>query len=182
MKLNKSVPFLLGLLSILICGFIYGTVNANPNDTPPSIEEMYAEVGYKSVKEAVKEFENHFKKDVKLPKINPSIPFTHQFGRFYEDKEYNINDSLEIKFVNEKAVENHYKINIRPLKNKLIFKDKGNQEAYTLKNGQKAIYVEHQLFNFFVFENGNWQYMLGIDKRVSKVTPDTLFEIANSIQ
>jgi len=117
-----------------------------------------------------------------LPKIKPSIPFSHQFGRFYEDKEYNINDLLEIKFVNEKAEENNYKIDIRPLENKIIFKDRGNQKAYTLKNGQKAIFFEHQLFNFFVFENGNWQYMLGVDKRVSKVTPDTLVEIANSIE
>ncbi|WP_342541742.1 hypothetical protein MHH33_10955 [Paenisporosarcina sp. FSL H8-0542] len=73
--------------------------------------------------------------------INERVPFTHQFGRFYEDK-----------------------------------------EAYTLNNGQKAIYFEHQLFNFFVFESGNWQYMLGIDKRVSKVTPATFVEIANSIE
>lgn len=84
--------------------------------------------------------------------------------------------------MNEKATENHYKIDIRPLKNKITFKDRGNQKAYTLKNGQQAIYIEHQLFNFFVFENGNWQYMLGIDKRVSKVTADTLVEIANSIE
>lgn len=119
---------------------------------------------------------------MKLPKIKPSIPFTHQFGRFYEDKENNINDLLEIKFVNEKADENNYKIDIRPLKNKIIIKDRDNQKAYTLKNGQKAIYFEHQLFNFFVFENGNWQYMLGMDKRISKVTPDILVEIANSIE
>ena len=179
-----SVIFLLLLLSLSTVLFITWErpTKANPNDNPPSLEEGYAQFGYISVEEAVKEFENHFKQDVKLPKIKPSIPFTHQFGRFYEDKEYNINDLLEIKFVNEKAEENNYKIDIRPLKNKIIIKDRGNQKVYTLKNGQKAIYFEHQLFNFFVFENVNWQYMLGIDKRVSKVTPDTLVEIANSIE
>ena len=78
--------------------------------------------------------------------------------------------------------ENKYKIDILPLKNKITFKNRGDQKVYTLKNGQKAIYVEHQLFNFFVFEDDNWQYMLGIDKRVSKVTADTLVEIANSIE
>ncbi|WP_225986006.1 carbon monoxide dehydrogenase [Psychrobacillus glaciei] len=138
-------------------------------------------IGYISVKDAVREFENHFKKDVTLPKIKPAILFTNQFGRFYEDREYNINDLLKIKFVNEKAVENNYKIDIRPLKNKIIFKDRENQKAYTLKNGEKAIYFEHQLFNFLVFENNNWQYMFGIDKRLSKVTPG-LVEIANSIE
>jgi hypothetical protein len=179
-----SVIFLLLLLSLSTVLFITWErpTKANPNDKPPSLEEGYAQVGYISVEEAVKEFENHFKQDVKLPKIKPFIPFTHQFGRFYEDKENNINDLLEIKFVNEKTDENNYKIDIRPLDNKIIIKDRDNQKAYTLKNGQKAIYFEHQLFNFFVFENGNWQYMLGMDKRISKVTPDKLVEIANSIE
>ncbi|MFB7155760.1 hypothetical protein [Lysinibacillus sp. NPDC056232] len=91
--MNKIIPLLLVVFSIFICGLYYGTVNANPNDTPPSFEEGYTEAGYKSVKVAVKEFENHFKSDVKLPKILPSISFTHKFGRFVEDKNYNVNDS-----------------------------------------------------------------------------------------
>ncbi|MGB3261020.1 carbon monoxide dehydrogenase [Paenisporosarcina sp.] len=180
---KTSVIFLLLLFSLSTALFTTRErpTKANLNDT--SLAEDYAQFGYISVEEAVKEFENHFKQDVKLPKIKPSIPFTHQFGRFHEDKEYDINDLLEIKFVNEKAEENIYKIDIRPLENKITIKDRSNQKVYTLKNGQKAIYFEHQLFNFFVFEIGNWQYMLGIDKRVSKVTPepDTLVEIANSI-
>ncbi|MFJ7934568.1 carbon monoxide dehydrogenase [Sporosarcina sp. NPDC096371] len=173
---------MLSIICVTICFSTNEKMFANPNDEPPSLEEGYAEVGYISVEAAVKGFENHFKQDVKLPTIKPSIPFTHQFGRFNEDKKYKINDSLEIKFVNEKAVENHYKIDIRPLKNKINFKDVANQEVYTLKNGQKAIYFEHQLFNFFIFENGEWQYMLGIDKRASNVTPDTFVEIANSVE
>ena len=180
--MQRKICFLFSLIFIAICFSANEMVFANPNDKLPSFEEAYAQVGYISVEEAVKEFENHFKQDVKLPNIKPPIPFTHQFGRFFKDKEYNLNDVLQIKFVNEKANENNYKIDIRPLKNKLSFKDRRNQKAYTLKNGQKAIYFEHQLFNFFVFENGNWQYMLGIDKRISEVTPDTLVEIANSIE
>ena len=180
--MQKKTHLLFSIICISICFSANEMIFANPNDNPSSLEESYAQIGYISVEKAVKEFENHFKQDVKLPKIKPSIPFTHQFGRFNEDKKYDINDLLEIKFVNEKATENHYKIDIRPLKNKITFKNRGDQKAYTLKNGQKAIYVEHQLFNFFVFEDGNWQYMLGIDKRVSEVTPDTLVEIANSIE
>ncbi len=61
MKLNKSLTLLLVLLGILIWGLNYGIVNANSTDTPPSIRESVTEVGYKSVKEAIKEFENHYK-------------------------------------------------------------------------------------------------------------------------
>ena len=38
------------------------------------------------------------------------------------------------------------------------------------------------IMNFLVFEKDNWQYMIGIDKKVSnKVTPEILIDIANSI-
>jgi hypothetical protein len=183
MKLNKSVSLLLFLLSILICVTSNETIiHAKTNNTLPPLEEMYTQNGYKTVEEAVVEFENHFKKDVKLPFIIPSIPFTHQFGRFTEDKEYDINDSLNIEFINEKSPENHYKIDIRPLKNKITIKDRANQKTYTLKNGQKATFFVEQNVYFFVFEKDKWQYMLGIDKRLSnKVTAEMLVAIANSI-
>lgn len=184
MKLNKNIPLLLILFSIFNCGVYYGTVNANPNDTPPSFEERFTEAGYKSVKAAVKEFENHFKCDVKLPKMLPSISFTHQFGRFFEDKNYNVNDSLEIRFVNKDIRENIFKIDIRPSKNKLYFKDKLNLNGkeYTLQDGTKGIYFEDRLFNFFVFEKNNLQYMFGVYNKIANTeTPDILVRIANSI-
>ena len=180
--MQKTIYLVFSIISIAICFSASEMVFAKPDDKPSSLEEGHAQFGYISVEETVKEFENHFKQDVNLPKIKPSIPFTHQFGKFYIDKEYNINNVLAIKFVNEKVVENYYKIDIRPLKNKINFKDRVHQRVYPLKNGQKAIYFEHQLFNFFVFENDNWQYMLGIDKRVPNVTPETFVEIANSIE
>ncbi|MFJ6211545.1 hypothetical protein [Lysinibacillus sp. NPDC092081] len=61
MKLDKRTPFLMVLFILLICVWCFETVNANSNESPPSFEEKYAEAGYKSVKAAVKEFENHFK-------------------------------------------------------------------------------------------------------------------------
>jgi len=180
--LNKRINF----ICLILCIAYFVPTNerafASPNDTPPSFEEKFTQVGYKSAEEAIKEFENHFEQDVKLPKIKPSIPFTHQFGRFYEDKHYDTNDFLSIHFVNEKSRENNYKVDIRPLKNKINFKDRGNKKVYTLENGQKAIYMDDApIMNFLVFEKDNWQYMLGIDKEVSnKVTPEILVKIANS--
>ncbi|WP_368657089.1 carbon monoxide dehydrogenase [Metabacillus halosaccharovorans] len=182
MKLDKRVYLLLFLLSILIFVTNNGAVYANTNETPPLCEEMYTQAGYKTVEEAVREFEDHFKKDVKLPFILPSIPFTHQFGRFTEDNEYNINDSLDIEFINEKSPENLYRIDIRPLKNKITTKYRRNQSIYTLNNGQEAIYIVGDHINFLIFEIDEWQYMLGINKKVTnKVTADALVEIANSI-
>ncbi|MEK5422941.1 carbon monoxide dehydrogenase [Viridibacillus sp. FSL R5-0477] len=178
-KLNKNVPFLLVLFGILICGLNYGTANANPIDTPPSFEEKFTEVGYKSVEESVNEFANHLKVDVKLPTIMPPITFTHKFGRFYRDKKYSMNDSLEIIYVNKDIRNNIYKIDIRPLKNKINFKGK----EYALKDGSKGIYFEHLYLNFLVFEKNNLQYILGIHKNVSNIEiPETLVRIANSIE
>jgi len=56
--------------------------------------------------------------------------------------------------VHKDLTNNIYKIDIRPLKNKLDFTNKLNLNGkeYTLQDGAKAIYFEHQLFNFFVFE------------------------------
>ncbi|MEH7098399.1 hypothetical protein [Neobacillus vireti] len=89
--MNKRIKF----ISLILCIAYFVPTNeiafASSNDTPPSIEEMFTQVGYKSVEEAVKEFENHFEQDVKLPK----------------------NDFLSIHFVNEKSHENNYKVDIR---------------------------------------------------------------------
>lgn len=169
---------MIAIVSIIILFSVNEGVHANPKNALPSFEERFAEVGYKPVEESVKEFENYFKRDVKLPEIMPSISFTHKFGRFYEDKKYKANDSLGIMFVNKDLSENVYKIDIRPLENKLSFEG----EEHTLRDGSKAIYFEDQLFNFLVFEENNLQYILGIHKRVSNIkTPETLIRIANSV-
>jgi hypothetical protein len=157
-------------------------VHASSDDKPPSYEKMYTQFGYKSVDEAVKEFENHFKNDVNLPLRLPPISFTHQFGRFYEDKQFNTNDFLEIVYISEKLPSHHFYISVRPLKNKIILKDRGDLKVYTLGNGQKAIYKVDRLFHFLFFETDHWQYTFGFDKRVSReITTEELIKIANSI-
>lgn len=99
-----------------------------------------------------------------------------------EDSKYDMNDSFEAQYVNDKSPENHFKIDVRHLKNKINIKVRNIQEVYKLKDGQKAIYTSVKDANILVFEKGNWQYMISIDKRVSnKVTPDILVDIANSI-
>jgi hypothetical protein len=147
-------------------------------DKPMPLEEIYPEIGYKTVDDAVREFEQHYNRDLKLPLRVPPVSFTHYFGRF-NNLEGEVNDSLEIELISEKYAEHHYKINVRQVEHKIPFKSKIH---YKLKNGHDAIYTNVSGFNLFVFEKECWQYILSIDKRVSQqVTPAVLVEIANSI-
>ncbi|WP_249745246.1 hypothetical protein [Mesobacillus boroniphilus] len=115
---------------------------------------------------------------MKLPLRVPPIDFTHHFGRC-NDLDGEVNDSLEIQFINENSAERHYKIDVRPVDYKIPMKAKN---IYRLKNGHDALYTNVPGFNLFVFENDGWQYILSIDKRVSdQVTPEVFVEIANSI-
>ena len=182
MKLDKSKPLLLVLFSILICGLYYGTVNAKPNDTPPSFEEKFTEVGYKSVADALDDFEHHFNRELKLPTRVPPISFTHYFGRF-SNLDGEINDTLEVKFISDQLPDNHFKMDVRPIQHKITF-EKYKSKVFKLKNGTDATYIDDLKvgFNLLVFERDNWQYMFSIDADVSdKVTPEILVQIANSI-
>lgn len=177
MSLRRIIPFLV----IFILGLNNGYVFGNTKDTPPPFEEIFTDGGYKTVEEALDDFERHFKQQLILPLRVPSLSFTHQFGIF-NNLEGEINDSLEVKFISDQKPENHYKIEVRHIKNKLEFGDRFISTSYKLKNGNDALYMETEfVFNMLVFEMDNWQYVLSIDKRVDKVTPETLVQIANSI-
>ncbi|MGN7943181.1 hypothetical protein [Virgibacillus sp. 6R] len=179
--MNKSISLLLLVFSILICTTNIGTVCASDNDKPRSNEEIYPEIGYQTVEEAIRDFEQHFKQDLKLPLRVPPITFTHYFGRF-NDLEGDINDSFEVEVISDNSPENHYKIDVRPIKHKIPIRDKYVLKVFKLKNGNEAAYMAISGFNVLVFERDSWQYMLSIDKRVSDmVTPEVLVQIANSI-
>lgn len=93
-----------------------------------------------------------------------------------------MNDSFEVIFINDKLSENHYKITVRPIKNKIPISEKYVIKTFELEKGIVATYMTISGFHVLVFEKDDWQYMLNIDKRVSdKVTPKTLLAIANSI-
>lgn len=96
--------------------------------------------------------------------------------------EGDINDSFEVEVISDNSPENHYKIDVRPIKHKIRIRDKYVLKVFKLKNGNKAAYIAISGFNVLVFERDSWQYMLSIDKRVSDmVTPEILVQIANSI-
>lgn len=175
--MTRTISLLLSSFCLLFFLGIYVTAN----DKPSSYEEIYPKIGYKTVEDALDDFEQHFKQKLNLPLRVPPISFTHHFGRF-SNLDGDINDSFEVTFINEKLSENHYKINVRPIKNKIPISEKYVVKTFELKNGTAATSMEISGFNVLVFERDDWQYMLNIDKRVSnKVTFETMLDIANSI-
>lgn len=153
----------------------------NSNNQNKPFEQVYSEIGYKPVEEALSDAEAHFKKEIPLPYRLPPIAFTHMFGRL-NDQDGNINDSFSIEYLNDKRQGNHYNIDIRPIEHKMKFIKSRNVKEYTLQNGGKALCIEEKYFIIFVFESKDWQYMLGVGKNLSnKITPEMLVEIADSI-
>ncbi|MCM3389862.1 hypothetical protein M3649_17215 [Ureibacillus chungkukjangi] len=79
--MKKRVSFLSFIFVISILNFEI-KVNytlASKIETSDSYEKIYPEIGYMTVEEAVKEFEQHFNQVLKLPLRVPPISFTHQF-------------------------------------------------------------------------------------------------------
>lgn len=166
---------IIGLLSSSIDG------QAAMKDVPKQFEVIYPEIGYTTIDEAVSEFEKYVKTDVELPTRIPPIPFTHAVGR-YSNLEDGMNVSLEVKYFHDMKPENHFKIEVRSIKNKIQFRDTLILNTYVLKNGNKAEYISHAHVNLLVFEQDQWQYILSVDKRISKeINGDVLTSIANSI-
>ncbi|MYL51365.1 hypothetical protein GLV98_17975 [Halobacillus litoralis] len=150
-------------------------------DQPQPLEDFYAEYGYKSLDEAVKEFEQHTKMNVYLPKKLPSLAFTHVLARVHR-LGGNENVELNVEYLNEHVPENHYNVDIRPAEQKLFIHEKRIIEQVRLKTGEKGVFVKVPGFHVFIFETEQWQYRLSMDQRVSnQFFPDQLVEIANSI-
>jgi len=169
------------IISCVLVSPKLGTVFAASNDKSPTYEETLFEIGFQSVDEALKAFEQHYKRKLRLPFRVPPVAFTHIFGRF-SDLDGDLNDTLEVMFISDKSSKNHYKINVRPAKYGISINNRHAIKTYKLEDGNKATYVVTRTSNLLIFEKDNWQYMLGIDKRISdKATPQTLVEIANSI-
>lgn len=176
--MNKFIPFV--LFSIMICGAYSGKAYANSNDKPPrTIEENYFEIGYTTVEEAASNYEHHFNQDLKLPLRVPPVAFTHVFARFNDTEG---NDTFEMEYISEHSSENHFMINVRPVKAKIKLMDKEVIKEYKLKDGNKATFLSVRGANLLVFERDNLQYRFSVDKRISnEVTPEVLVQIANSI-
>ncbi|WP_242705658.1 hypothetical protein [Pontibacillus sp. ALD_SL1] len=160
----------------------YGIIQGQASNSSRPLEEIYSEIGYKTPEEAIKEVEQHFKRDLKLPLRVPPVTFTHYFGRF-NNLEGTQNDSLAIEYVHESSSKNHYKIDVRPIEAKIPIKDNYVAKRLKLHNGSEALYLHlSEGWNALVFEENHWQYWISVDKRISsKVTTESLIDIANSV-
>ncbi|MDN4492750.1 carbon monoxide dehydrogenase [Ureibacillus aquaedulcis] len=149
---------------------------AIPRLTDSYFEDHSRRVGYKTVNEAIKEFEKDCNFEVKLPTLMPKIPFTHEFGSLNNENGIK-NNILEILYVNRKLKGNQFKIEIR--KEETHF----DGEIYRLHDGKNGIYFEDHLFTYLVFEQNNLQYQIGLDKKVANQdTVKVLIEVADSIK
>lgn len=183
MELNKIYPLSLLLFAVFIFGANKEIANASPSDSPQPFEEFFPEIGYKTVEAALKDFEQHFKQELKLPFRVPPISFTHHYGRF-SNLDGEMNDQFEVTMISDQAPQKHYKIDVRPVQYKIPF-DKNTSQVLKLNSGHDALFINDSKigFNMLVFERDQWQYVLSIDKDVSdKVTPEMLVQIANSIE
>ncbi|RDY65811.1 hypothetical protein DXT76_21685 [Halobacillus trueperi] len=171
---------LMSLVFITCMLGVHTPVHAQVDQSKP-LEEFYAEYGYKSLEEAVKEFEQQMKMKISLPKKLPSLSFTHVLARVNR-LGGNENVELNVEYLNEHVPENHFKMDIRPAENKLFIHEKRIIEQVRLKTGGKGIFVKVPGFHVFIFETEHCQYRLSMDQRVSDhFYPDELVEIAKTI-
>ena len=172
--MQKKTHLLFSIICISICFSANEMMFANPNDNPPFLEENYAQIGYKSVGEALRDFEQ----DLQLPLRVPPVAFTHVFARFNESDG---TDIFEMEFINEQSSENNFKINVA-VKDSFKILDKEVIEEFRLKGGNTAYLLSIRDIILLVFEKDDLQYRFSIDKRMSeKITPEVLVQIANSI-
>lgn len=160
---------------------IISNVTKTKTDVYP-LEKTLLEIGYKEVNIALQESKDYFKRDMALPTQLPPVTFTHNYGRFTHSlgKE---NDEFEMIYINENVGQNHYQIRVKPVKYKLEFSEEKIDQTITLNDGSEAIYSTQLPLDVLVFEKDKWQYILLVDKRISKtVTKEVLVDIANSIK
>lgn len=145
-------------------------------------EKPFIDTGYMEVDKALQKSKKHFKRNIALPTQFPPVTFTHHLGRF-SDLEGNANDDFEAIYLNEDSGI-HYSIRVKPVKYKLIISEEKIDHTINLSDGSEAVYSTWlQAVNILAFENNKMQYILSIDKRMSKtVTKEVLVEIANSVK
>ncbi|MGE6488756.1 hypothetical protein [Paenisporosarcina sp. NPDC076898] len=174
----KKISFL--GITIIFCLVLSFTIKVKADEF--QFEKLLYDIGYKEVNKAYMESTNHFKRDIALPSQLPPIAFTHNLGRF-SNLEGNANDSFQITYLNKDIAQNHYQIRVKPVKYKLEFSKEKIDHKVKLNDGSEAIYSTKMPLDLLAFEKNEWQYILLVDKRISKsVSLKVLVDIANSVQ
>jgi hypothetical protein len=173
------------ILTLIVTLFLQSTTFKVSAYTNEEFEKSLYDVGYKEVQQALKESQKHFKKEIPLPVQIPSLPFTHSFGRF-SNLEGELNDGFDVEYFNKEAPQNHYMIDVRPLKYKMIPPKRTISKVIKLKDGSDAIIFNRKIVSGFyvlLFENDDWQYRLSLDiDNPQCLDIKTLIDIANSMK
>jgi hypothetical protein len=180
-KLLKSIAS-----SIILALSLPANVTAQEPD--PYIDP-YLKNGYTSVGEAAQACRKHFRRELRLPIVQPPVPFTHHIGRC-ENPQGRSNDHLSVEYLNEKDAAFHFIIMVYPIEQKWISKDiprpRDRITTYKLSSGNEAVYGTtpgSHSFNLLVFQTAGWTYILSVDKRIEElITAEHLVQIANSIE
>ncbi|MGG4345307.1 DUF3889 domain-containing protein [Paenibacillus lautus] len=173
--------------SILLAGVLSLGISPGNDQEIKKLQDSYAqqaifESGGALVEEAMRACENHFGTSVFLPPQLPPVAFTHQYGRCY-DMEGGLDEHLEIHYENRYKPEHSYKIELYPLENKQQLKHLSFEES-ELSDHTTAKFYEGPIntLQLFVFEKGNWQYLLTAANRASsEIRQQELTEIAESL-
>lgn len=154
----------------------------------PSFEQTYYDAGFKTIQESLTECEHLFQREIKLPKIEPPVKFTHRFGKCNYVKEDGLsvnNNHYEVEYLDQNKGENHFMVRVYPIKNqiKVFPRSSDTIQTYSLSDGSKAIFgtTPGKMFNVLVFEKEGWYYMLSSVRRLEMITGDVLVQVANSI-
>lgn len=186
LKMSKKEGKMLKKILVLIIGCsLFAFTNNSPvegrkTNGTPSIEKQYSQIGFVSVNEAIKSFENHYKRKLELPhNIQENLPFkiTHKFGRFHGDDR----GALELEYLNEYN-KGLFSIDIAPedkdlpkrsIEKKLVLKD-GTRASYSLKPYD---------FYYFRFHKNGWVYRFVLKEKGPgyKASLINLIKIAESV-
>jgi hypothetical protein len=172
-------------LTLIVTLFLQSTTFCVGAYTNEEFEKSLYDIGYKEVHQALKESQRHFHKEIPLPVQIPSLPFSHSFGRF-SDLEGELNDGFDVEYINKDAPQNHYMIDVRPLKYKMIPPKRIISKFIKLKDGSDAIIFNRKIVSGFyvlLFEHDDWQYRLSLDlDNPQRLDIKTLIDIANSMK
>lgn len=173
--------------SILIAGVLSIGISPGHDQGINKLQDYYDqqgifESGGELVEEAVRACEKHFGTAVYLPPQLPPVAFTHQYGRCY-DMEGGLDEHLEIHYLNRNKLDNDYRIELYPLENKQQLKHLTFQESVLTDHTTAKFYKgPTNTLQLFVFEKGNWQYLLtAANGASSEIRQQELTEIAESL-
>lgn len=171
------------LTGILLLGIGPGDHRQGIQETPiDDYQQAILESGAELVEEAVRTCEEFFGKRIPLPPQLPPVPFTHQYGRCY-DEQGGLDEHLEIHYKHQFKPEHEYEIELYPRENRQRLDHLAFAEI-ELADHTVAMFYKGPInsIQLLVFEKGDWQYVLTAANRASSaIGQQALTEIAQSL-